>query len=178
MIRFASLAALLLLTMLPATADAGTCPTDAQGVLEKTRYRVGERLDFYGTYHDFADPGTVTITFTRPSDGATREFIAGNIADGSWMQTVRFPSNRDIGAWRVHVVVEQTDGRDECDDRFSIVPATAPGPIPTPPNTSTAPPAAKGSGSTAPWAGLAILASLALVGLGATSCINARRRRT
>ncbi len=125
------------LLALPAVTDAGTCPADATGVLEKATYRLGDRLDFYGIYTDFADPGTVTITFTRPADGATRTFTAGNVADGSWMQTVVFSSRADLGTWRVHVDVVQTSGTSACDDRFTLL-GTKPQPIPTPPNTATA----------------------------------------
>jgi len=121
----------------PPVAAAGTCPADAAGVLEKTAYRLGERLDFYGIYTDFADPGTVTITFGRPAGGATRVFTAFNSADGSWDRTVVFTSRADIGAWRVRVDVVETSGTKVCVDRFTLVPAN-PQPVPAPPDTAMA----------------------------------------
>lgn len=138
-------AALLIALLLPlatlvfgvSAASAGTCPTDPSGVLEKTSYRVGERLDFYGTFTDFADPGTVTITFTKSGSGATRTFTAFNIADGSWMRDVTFRSRADAGAWRVQVVVDQTSGTNTCNDSFRLTTSGGGGtaPVPTPPNT-------------------------------------------
>jgi hypothetical protein len=142
LIRRALLAAAILLPLAaaplvrPPVADAGTCPADAAGVLEKATYRLGERLDFYGIYTDFADPGTVTITFRRAADGATRVFTAFNSADGSWDRTVVFTSSADIGAWRVHADVAETSGTKVCDDRFTLLGANPP-PVPTPPNTAT-----------------------------------------
>lgn len=106
-------------------------------MLDKTSYRVGERLDFYGTFTDFGDPGTVTITFTKSGSGATRTFTAFNIADGSWMRDVTFTSRSDAGVWRVRVVVDQTSGTNTCNDSFRLTTSGGggTGPVPTPPNT-------------------------------------------
>jgi len=121
----------------PPVAAAGTCPAAAAGVLEKTTYRLGERLDFCGICTDFADPGTVTITFGRPADGAARVFTAFNSADGGWDRTVDFSTGADVGAWRVRVDVVETSGTRVCDDRFALLGAN-PLPVPTPPDTAMA----------------------------------------
>jgi len=150
--RFVAILPLILIALaVPAGVQAGSCPSDPNDLLPRTTYRVGEVLDFYGNYTDFADPGTVTISFTRPADGATRAFTAGNLPDGSWFQLVTFTDRADSGSWRVHVVVEQTSGTSSCDDRFTLTAAA--GSNPTPPPTSTEP---LPGGSTAPTAGLAI----------------------
>jgi hypothetical protein len=106
--------------LLPAPALAGTCPALEGGVVDKDAYRLGELIDFYGTYHDFADPGTVTITFERTTDGATREYTAQNSPDGSWYLRLTLESSVDIGRWDVTVVVSQTDALDTCADQVTI----------------------------------------------------------
>jgi hypothetical protein len=118
--RFLLLGALLFPMLAPGSALAGTCPALAGGVVDRDAYRLGELVDFYGTYHDFADPGTVTIEFKRTTDGATRSFTASNSADGSWYLRLTFDSVADIGRWNVAVVVSQTDGLDSCTDRVTI----------------------------------------------------------
>jgi hypothetical protein len=130
----------------PARVLAGTCPALDPGVVDKDAYRLGELLDFYGTYHDFADPGTVTIDFVRASDGATRNFTAANSPDGSWYLRFTFESTDDIGTWDVTVVVEQTGALDTCTDRVTIRGRTGI------PNTATAmaEPASSGGSPFAP----------------------------
>ena len=119
--RFGLLAALLLPFLVPGAALAGGCPPGVpEGVVDKDVYRLGEIVDFFDSYHDFADPGTVTITFERPSDGATREFIADNGPDGTWYRQVIFDTPADVGRWNVTVVVDQTGALDTCTDRFTI----------------------------------------------------------
>jgi hypothetical protein len=156
----------------PDDARAGTCPT-SESVLEKLTYRVGERLDFYGNYTDFADPGAVTISFVRPADGLTRTAAGGNLPDGEWMSTVIFRSRNHVGAWRVRVVVEQTSGTSICEDRFTLV-ASA-GSNPTPPNTSTVDPPRDARAHSAPI-GLVLvgLIGLALVVAGSTLGVTRR----
>jgi hypothetical protein len=123
--RISLLAALLLPLLLPGAAQAGGCPPGVpEGVVDKDVYRLGEIVDFFDSYHDFADPGTVTITFERSEDGATREFTAFNGPDGTWYRQVTFDSAADVGRWDVTVVVDQTDALDTCTDTF-IVRATA-----------------------------------------------------
>ena len=122
--RFLLLGALLLPALLPVLSPtpvlAGTCPADAAGVVDKDAYRLGELIDFYGNYHDFADPGTVTVVFERTSDGARRDFIAGNLPDGAWTLRLTFESTADIGTWNVTVVVDQTGALDTCTDQVTI----------------------------------------------------------
>jgi hypothetical protein len=119
--RFGLLAALVLPLLIPGAAVAGGCPPGVpQGVVEKDVYRLGEIVDFFDSYHDFADPGTVTITFERLSDGATREFTANNGPDGTWYKQVTFDSAADAGEWTVTVVVDQTGALDTCTDRFRV----------------------------------------------------------
>jgi hypothetical protein len=133
--RFGLLAGLLLPFLVPGAALAGGCPPGVpEGVVDKDVYRLGEIVDFFDSYHDFADPGTVTITFERPSDGATREFNAFNGPDGTWYRQVTFDTEADAGAWNVIVVVDQTGAHDTCTDRFTIQTRTGM------PNTSTAVP--------------------------------------
>ena len=158
----ALLGALLLVPLIaPATALAGTCPSDSGGVLEKTTYRVGERLDFYGTYTDFAAAGTTTIDFTRPADGATRHEKASNLADGEWIATVIFTSPSDVGAWNVRVVVTQNSGTSVCDDHFTLIhgirrrhrsrrpPSTSTVAVPRRPRPDPRPPSRSGSRASA-----------------------------
>jgi len=128
--RLLPLAGLLGMLLLPAPALAGTCPALEAGLVDDESYRPGELIDFFGTYHDFADPGTVTITFER-SDGATREYTANNSPDGSWY--LRFTlGSADIGRWTVTAIVDQTGAHDVCTDRVTIrsaigMPSTATG---------------------------------------------------
>ena len=130
--RFSLLAALLLPFLLPGAVSAGGCPPGVpEGVVEKDVYRLGEIVDFFDSYHDFADPGLVTITFERRSDGLTREFTAFNGPDGTWYRQITFDSASDAGRWDVTVVVDQTDALDTCTDTFTVRARTAV------PNTST-----------------------------------------
>ncbi len=119
--RFSLLAALLLPLLLPGAVSAGGCPAGVpEGVVEKDVYGLGEIVDFFDSYHDFADPGTVTITFERRSDGLTREYTAFNGPDGTWYRQVTFDSAADAGQWDVTVVVDQTDALDTCTDTLTL----------------------------------------------------------
>ena len=158
--------------------NAGGCPAGPEGVLEKPTYAVGETLPFFGNYTDFADPGEVIITVTRPSDGLTRSYRAFNIADGSWLRDVVFVRRSDAGSWRVHVVVTQTSGTSICDDSFRLVV----GPVPTPrPPHVTLPPTEEVAFGREPAAAVPPGAVVALTGLllavGSAALSVARRRR-
>jgi hypothetical protein len=111
---------ILLPILSPTPVLAGTCPALDEGVVDKDVYRLGELIDFYGNYHDFADPGTVTVVFERSSDGARRDFTAGNLPDGAWTLRFTFESPDDIGTWDVTVVVDQTGALDTCTDQVTI----------------------------------------------------------
>ena len=124
--RFALLAALLLPLLVPTAVHAGTCPALEGGVVDRTSYRLGEVIDFYGTYHDFANPGNVTITFERTTDDAVREYPAFNSPDGSWYLMLEVTDPADIGRWDVTVVVTQTGDEDTCTDTVTIRGAPAP----------------------------------------------------
>jgi hypothetical protein len=163
---------LLLAFAAPGAVAAATCPTDASGVLEKSTYQIGERIDFFGTFTDFGDPGTVTIRFDRPADGATRTYTAQNVADGSWFRNVVFRSRRDAGSWRVHIVVDQTSGRSTCDDRFTLTAGSSARPAPTLPNTSTDGQVSKGDPPALPIAVVAV----GLIAFGAILARSARGR--
>lgn len=134
--RLLLLGGLFLPLLLPAPALAGTCPALDGGVVDKDAYRLGELIDFYGTYHDFANPGTVAITFERTTDGATRDYTAQNSPDGSWYLRLTPESSADVGRWKVTVVVSQTDALDTCTDLVTIRSRSSM------PNTSTVEPAA------------------------------------
>ena len=128
--RLLPLAGLLGMLLLPPPALAGTCPALDEGLVDKDAYRLGELIDFFGTYHDFADPGTVTITFERFSDGAKREYTANNSPDGSWYLRFTLDTVDDVGRWKVTAIVDQTGAHDTCADRVTIrsavgVPATS-----------------------------------------------------
>ena len=124
--RLLLLAALTLPLLVPTTVRAGTCPALEGGVVDRNAYRIGEVMDFFGTYHDFADPGTVTITFERVTDGAIREYTAFNSPDGSWYLMHKLEDPADVGRWSVTVVVTQTDAIDTCSDTVTIRGAEAP----------------------------------------------------
>ena len=113
------LGGLLLPMLLPASALAGNCPAPEGAVVDRQRYRFGDMVEFFGTYHDFADPGTVTINFERSSDGAIREFTAFNMPDGAWIYHLTFDS-AFAGRWDVTVVVDQTGSIDTCRDRVTV----------------------------------------------------------
>jgi len=153
--------------LLPAPATAGTCPDLENGVVDRASYRLGEVIDFYGNYHDFADPGTVSIAFERESDGSTRQFTAYISPDGSWYLMLVFRDEADVGRWIVTVVVDQTSGRDTCTDRVTIV-ARA-----TLPDTATVTRrSAPGGQLPAPW----LVAALGIL-LATTWVDRARPRR-
>jgi hypothetical protein len=161
--RLLPLAGLVGMLLIPSQALAGTCPALAEGLVDKDSYRLGELIDFFGTYHDFADPGTVTITFVRPADGAKREYTANNSPDGSWYLRFTLDSGRDIGHWTVTAIVDQTGAHDTCTDRVTIRSAFGM------PGTATAEPATDRPGDGA-WLPVVLL-------LGAAGGIAAIRRR-
>jgi hypothetical protein len=159
----------LLLFAAPATSGA-SCPT----LLPKDVYRLGETLSFFGSYTDFADPGTVTIVFTRPADGLTRRFTAFNNPDGAWLRDVTFTRRSDVGSWRVRVTEAQTSGTTVCDDRFTLVAGSTPGrPTITPPPTDTAPFTRSTDLAPAQWL---IALGVLLIGAAAAITVGVRRR--
>lgn len=156
--RLLLLAGLLAPLLLPTPVLAGTCPALDGGVVDKDAYRLGELIDFYGTYHDFADPGTVTISWERTTDGATRQYQAANSPDGSWYLRLTLDSPEDVGRWTVTVVVAQTDALDTCTDEVTI------GRRGVPPDTATETTVSSvgGRGGVGPW--FAVLATAAWLG--------------
>lgn len=124
--RFALLAALVLAFAAPAGVAAGGCPTDPGGLVDRDTYRIGELIQFWNSYTDFGDPGTTIIRFERPADGATLEYTAANIADGTWFLDLRLDSNSFIGRWNVTVTVDQTSGFTTCTDVVAIRAMSAP----------------------------------------------------
>jgi len=122
--RLIPLAGLLFPMLLPAAILAGNCPSPEGAVVDKESYRPGQMVEFFGTYHDFADPGTVTITFERTADGTIREFTAYNMPDGAWIYQLTFDAVY-IGQWDVTVVVDQTSAIDTCHDRVTIASASS-----------------------------------------------------
>ena len=160
--RLLLLGGLLLPLLMPAPARAGTCPALDGGVVDKDAYRLGELIDFYGTYHDFANPGTVTITFERNTDGAARDYTAQNSPDGSWYLRLTPESSADVGRWNVTVVVSQTDALDTCTDLVTIRSRSSM------PNTATVEAAAEPSAGAG-----AVLPAM----LGVTAGVLALRRR-
>jgi len=125
--RFVLLAALLLSFAAPATVAGGGCPTDPGGLVDKETYRVGDLIQFFDSYTDFGDPGTTTIHFGRPADGAVLDYTAANIADGTWFVDLRLDSTTFIGRWNVTVTVDQTSGISTCTDVVTIRAMNAPG---------------------------------------------------
>ncbi len=124
--RFVLLAALLLSFAAPATVAAGGCPTDPGGLVDEETYRVGELIQFFDSYTDFGDPGTTTIHFERPADGAVLDYTAANIADGTWFLDLRLDSSSFVGRWNVTVTVDQTSGISTCTDVVTILAIRAP----------------------------------------------------
>ena len=118
--RFVMLAALALSFAAPSTVAAGGCPTDPGALVDKDTYRIGELIQFFDSYTDFGDPGTTTIRFDRPADGAVLEYTATNIADGTWFLDLRLDSSSFVGRWNVTVTVDQTSGIDTCTDVVTI----------------------------------------------------------
>ena len=118
--RFVLLAALALSVVAPSTVAAGGCPTDPGGLVDKDSYRIGELIQFFDSYTDFGDPGTTTIHFERPADGAVLDYTATNIADGTWFLDLRLDSTSFVGRWDVTVTVDQTSGIDTCTDVVTI----------------------------------------------------------
>ena len=118
--RFVLLAALALSFVAPSAVAAGGCPTDPGGLVDKDSYRIGELIQFFDSYTDFGDPGTTTIRFERPADGAVLEYTATNIADGTWFLDLRLDSSSFVGRWDVTVTVDQTSGIDTCTDVVTI----------------------------------------------------------
>lgn len=124
--RFALLAAFVLSFAAPAGVAAGGCPTDPGGLVDRDTYRIGELIQFFDSYTDFGDPGTTTIHFERPTDSATLEYTAANIADGTWFLDLRLDSSSFVGRWNVTVTVDQTSGITTCTDVVAIRAVSAP----------------------------------------------------
>lgn len=124
--RSVLLAALLLSFAAPPSVDAGGCPTDPGGLVDRDTYRIGDLIQFFDSYTDFGDPGTTTIHFERPADGAVLEYTAANIADGTWFLDLRLDSSEFVGLWDVTVTVDQTSGITTCTDVVTIRALTAP----------------------------------------------------
>ena len=161
--RFALLAALLASFAVPSGAAAGGCPTDPGGLVDRESYRIGELIQFFDSYTDFGDPGTVTIQFERPADGATLEYTATNIADGTWFLDLRLDSSSFIGRWNVTVTVDQTSGITTCKDVVTIRAVNAP-------NTA----AASDPALPSPQDDLLLIAMVALLGLSAGVVVSRR----
>ena len=124
--RFALLAAIALSFAAPAGVAAGGCPTDPGGLVDKETYRVGELIQFFDSYTDYADPGTTTVHFERQADGAVLEYTAANIADGTWFVDLQLDSSSFVGTWNVTVTVDQTSGITTCTDVVTIRALNAP----------------------------------------------------
>jgi hypothetical protein len=124
--RFVLLAALVLSFAAPAGVAAGGCPTDPGGLVDRETYRIGDLIQFFDSYTDFGDPGTTTIHFERPADGAVLEYTAANIADGTWFLDLRLDSSSFVGRWDVTVTVDQTSGVTTCTDVVTIRALNAP----------------------------------------------------
>jgi hypothetical protein len=163
--RFALLAALLLSFAAPAGVDAGGCPTDPGGLVDRETYRLGELIQFFDSYTDFGDPGTTTIHFERPADGATLEYTATNIADGTWFLDLRLDSSAFVGRWNVTVTVDQTSGITTCTDVVTIRALNAP-------STSVMAAARPPAGGPDP-----LVLATAVVGGCAAAALFLRRRR-
>ncbi len=161
--RFVLLAALVLSFAAPAGVTAGGCPTDPGGLVDRETYRIGELIQFFDSYADFGDPGTTTIVFERPSDGATLEYTASNIADGTWFLDLRLDSNSFVGRWNVTVVVDQTSGITTCTDTVAIRAVGVP-------NTDTA------GDASSPSPGDLLLLASAVVLLGLSAGVVVSRR--
>jgi hypothetical protein len=153
----AVLAALLLPLVVPTSVLAGDCPASLPGgVVEADRYRLGDTIEFFGTFTDFADPGTVTITLERTTDGEQKTYEAFRLPDGAWMLQLQLDSADFLGSWSVTVVVQQTSGTDACTDEVTITGMA-------PPNTNTAVPGAQDGPSIVLVVALAFAVALALV---------------
>jgi hypothetical protein len=163
--RLVLLAALVLPFVAPASVAAGGCPTDPGGLVDKDTYRIGELIQFFDSYTDFGDPGTTTIHFERPADGAVLDYTATNIADGTWFLDLRLDSTSFIGRWDVTVTVDQTSGIDTCTDTVTI-------------RARNAPDTARDSATATPEEALGPIGTVALVTVGALAgmALNLRRR--
>ena len=162
--RFVLLAALALSFVAPSTVAAGGCPTDPGGLVDKETYRIGELIQFFDSYTDFGDPGTTTIHFERPSDGAVLDYTATNIADGTWFLDLRLDSSSFVGRWDVTVTVDQTSGIDTCTDVVTIRALNAPG-------TDSATPASRPG---LDW--LVLVLTMAIATVSAVAMLSLRRR--
>lgn len=136
----------------PAPAAAFTeASCSGDGPIVPTRIAAGGVLTIFGSYTDWADPGTVIATFRGPG-GRTRTATAGNSADGTYLIDERF-SAADAGAWTATVTLSETAGSVTCTDRFRVALAT--------PSTDTAP----GTADPGPGAAGAAPVLAALAGL-------------
>ena len=122
--------ATLLATPPPAAAfTAASCSGD--GPVVETRIAAGGTLTIFGSYTDWADPGTVVATFRGPG-GRTRAATAGNGPDGTYLIDERFGA-AELGTWTVTVTLSETAGSVVCTDRFTVALATPPtDTLPTP----------------------------------------------
>lgn len=155
---------LLVALAVPSTVLAGDCPASLpSGVIDEDRYRVGQTIEFFGNYLDFADPGTVSITFERASDDAVRSFQAFNSPDGAWYLMLELTGDL-LGTWAVTVVVEQTGATDTCTDEVTITQVR-------PPNTDTSPGRADSVGSVVPVVPLVLVVALAATVAVATTLV-------
>lgn len=149
-----ALVALLVTLAAPSTVLAGDCPASLpSGVIDEDQYRVGQTIEFFGNYLDFADPGTVSITFERTTDDEVRSFQAFNSPDGAWYLMLELDGTL-AGSWAVTVVVEQTGATDTCTDEVTITGVR-------PPNTDTVPSGADAAGSVVPAVPLVLVVALA-----------------
>ncbi len=107
-------------TASPVTADGVSCPDyyTPQGT-SPTDVRVGEQLEFWNSYTDFGQPGTVHAVFTGPH-GRTREATAANLPDGAYFINVTFKA-ADVGRWRVAITVDEVAGHADCKASFRVV---------------------------------------------------------
>lgn len=161
--RSALLAALLLSFAAPTGVAAGGCPTDPGGLVDRETYRIGELIQFFDSYTDFGDPGTVTIHFERPADGATLDYTAFNVADGTWVLDLELDFSSFVGRWNVTVTVDQTSGITTCTDVVTIRAVNAP-------NTA----AASDAAIPAPQDDLPLAAFLTVLGLSAAVAFSRR----
>lgn len=116
-----AVAVLLLSLLAPTPALAGDCPASLPtGVVERERYQLGDTIEFFGNFTDFADPGTVTITLTPSGGGQPKVFEAFRSPDGAWYLFLELEGSEFLGRWSVTVVVEQTSSTDTCTDAFEV----------------------------------------------------------
>lgn len=146
-----------------------TCSGD--GPIEEARVAVGGVAQVWGSYTDWADPGTVTAVFEGPGS-RRREAIAGNSADGTYWILERFTA-ADVGPWTATVTFSETAGDVVCTDAFVVVGATPD--TATEPSRSTVDPAA--GHLPVALVGLTVLIAIGLALLPRRHAIERRHRR-